>query len=174
MRKTILLAMACLAAVMLTACGKSEGASAPVGGSSAESSSTVEASSQVSEPAAESVTSAQSGDGGESSEVKVSYKDMLPDIQSAFPNGTVDVIRSGMYDNFFLAQVKGYTESEYDAYVEACKGKGFTDVQFDIHEDADNTFEARTTDGKFYVSLQLLKDERAVLSITCGERDTAN
>lgn len=161
MRKTSLLAMVCLAAVMLTACGKSEVSSAPVVGSQAESSLT-------SDSVAESIADE------ESSEVKVLYKDMLPDIQSAFSNGTVEVIRSGMYDNFFLAQVKGYTESEYDAYVEACRSKGFTDVQFDIHEDTDNTFEARTADGKFYVSLQLLKDERAVLSITCGERDSAN
>lgn len=168
MRKTSLLAMVCLAAVMLTACGKREGASVSAGGSQAESSSTIKANSQTSWSVAESTA-----DEG-SSEVKVSYKDMLPDIQSAFSNGTVEVIRSGMYDNFFLAQVKGYTESEYDAYVEACKSKGFTDVQFDIHEDTDNTFEARTADGKFYVSLQLLKDERAVLSITCGERDTSN
>lgn len=161
MRKTSLLAMVCLAAVMLTACGKSEVSSAPVVGSQAESSLT-------SDSVAESIADE------ESSEVKVLYKDMLPDIQSAFSNGTVEVIRSGMYDNFFLAQVKGYTESEYDAYVEACRSKGFTDVQFDIYEDTDNTFEARTADGKFYVSLQLLKDERAVLSITCGERDSAN
>lgn len=168
MRKTSLLALVCLAATILAACNKSEGASAPVVGSRVECSSIIETSLQTSGSVAESTADE------ENSEVKVSYKDMLPDIQSAFPNGTVEVIRSGMYDNFFLAQVKGYTENEYDAYVEACKSKGFTDVQFDIHEDADNTFEARTADGKFYVSLQLLKDERAVLSITCGERDTAN
>lgn len=154
MRKTSLLAMACTAAVMLTACGKDESKTSPA------SSLQVSGSSQ-----AESVAKEKS------SGTNVSYKEMLPDIQSAFPDGTVEIIRSGMYDNFFLAEVKGYKESEYDAYLDACKAKGFTDVQFDIHEDADNTFEARTADGKFYVSLQLLKDERAVLSIICGERE---
>lgn len=154
MRKTSLLVTACMAAVMLTACGKGESGTNFALRSQAGVSSSAESTAKE-----------------DNSDVKVSYKEMLPDIQSAFPNGTVEVIRSGMYDNFFLAEVKGYKESEYDAYLEACKAKGFTDVQFDIHEDADNTFEARTADGKFYVSLQLLKDERAVLSIVCGERE---
>lgn len=103
----------------------------------------------------------------------ISYAAMLPSIEDTFPDGRVDVIISDGGSSYCV-QVTGYKDGEYEKYVEGCKAKGFTDVRFDINESNNSSFEARTEDGKYYVSLQLLKDERQVLTITCGARTNSS
>lgn len=149
MKKVGILAFVC-AAALLSGCGNGEGSQKE---QSAQS------------PSASATDS-------ESSEGDVSYVAMLPSIEETFPDGEVTVIDSDGGSGYCV-QVTGYKDGEYDKYIAGCKSKGFTDVRFDINEDSNSSFEARTEDGKYYVSLQLLKDERQVLTITCGTRKTS-
>lgn len=103
----------------------------------------------------------------------ISYAAMLPSIEETFTDGEIKVI-IGDGGSVYCVQVTGYKDGEYEQYVEDCKAKGFTDVQFDINEDSNNSFEALTEDGEYYVSLQLLKDERQVLTISCGTRKNSD
>lgn len=144
MRKTSLLAVGC-AIALLSGCGNTE----------------------------ETPNVSASAVNSESPESDISYVAMLPSVEETFPDGEVTVI-DGDGGSGYCVQVTGYKDGEYDKYVEGCKSKGFTDVRFDINEDSNSSFEARTEDGKYYVSLQLLKDERQVLTITCGTRKTTS
>lgn len=146
MRKTSLLVMVCLAATLLGGCrdGKESAVS------------TVEESSVV-----ESTSVVESG---------ISYATMIPSVEDAFPDGEVTKISDG--ETMYCVSVTGYKDGEYEKYVDGCKAAGFNDVQFDITTDSNRKFEARSEDGKFYVSLQLLEDEQK-LNITCGKRRNA-
>ncbi len=146
MRKTSLLVMACLAAMLLGGCGDGKESSV----STIEGSSVVESTSVV--------------------ESDISYATMIPSVEDAFPNGEVTKISDG--ETMYCVSVTGYKDGEYEKYIEECKTMGFTDVQFDIATDSNRKFEARSKDGKFYVSLQLLEDEQK-LNITCGKRRNA-
>lgn len=142
MKKASIIAIVCIA-TLLAGCGKSES-----GGTSQSVS--------ISEVSAVS---------------DISYVAMLPSIEDSFPDGKVNVIISDGGSDYCV-QVTGYKDGEYEKYVEGCKAKGFADVLCDIYEDSNNSFEAYTEDGKYYVSLQLLKDERQVLTISCGKHGT--
>lgn len=146
MRKTSLLVMVCLAATLLGGCG--DGKESAV--------STVEESSVVESTSEKSVV-----------ESDISYATRIPSVEDAFPDGEVTKISDG--ETMYCVSVTGYKDGEYEKYVEECKTAGFTDVRFDITTDSNRKFEARSEDGKFYVSLQLLVDERK-LNITCGKR----
>ncbi len=103
----------------------------------------------------------------------ISYAAMLPDPSAIFPNGKITIIDDDG-GSAYTFQVTEYSDGEYEQFRDACKKMGFSDIQFDIVTDTNNKFEARSEDGKYYVSLQLLKDERAVLNVTCAKRRNAD
>lgn len=93
----------------------------------------------------------------------VSLADMLPDASAIFEGATFNVVSDG--EKMYCFTVDGYKDSEYDKYVEACK-ELFPDVKFDTRTDSNNMFEAKTEDGKYYVSVQLIFDQNA-FTVTC-------
>ncbi len=98
------------------------------------------------------------------SSAEVSLAGMLPDASAIFEEATFDVVSDG--EKIYCFTVDGYKDGEYDKYVEACKDI-FTDVKFDTHTDSNNKFEAKTEDGKYYVSVQLIFEQNS-FTVTCG------
>lgn len=99
-----------------------------------------------------------------SDEASVSPADMLPDASGIFEGATVNVISDGT--KLYCFTVDGYKAGDYKKYVDECK-KTFTDVKFDIYTDSNNKFEAKTEDGKYYVSVQLIFEQQS-FTVTCG------
>lgn len=94
----------------------------------------------------------------------VSLAGMLPDASAIFEEATFNVVSDG--EKMYCFMVNGYKDGEYDKYVEACK-EIFTDVKFDTYTDSNNKFEAKTEDGKYYVSVQLIFEQNS-FTVTCG------
>ena len=99
-----------------------------------------------------------------SNEASVSLADMLPDASAIFEGATFNVISDGA--KLYCFTVDGYEDGDYEKYVDECK-KTFTDVKFDIYTDSNNKFEAKTEDGKYYVSVQLIFEQHS-FTVTCG------
>lgn len=99
-----------------------------------------------------------------SNEASVSLADMLPDASAIFEGATFNVISDGT--KLYCFTVDGYEDGDYEKYVDECK-KTFTDVKFDIYTDSNNKFEAKTEDGKYYVSVQLIFEQHS-FTVTCG------
>ena len=99
-----------------------------------------------------------------SNEASVSLADMLPDASAIFEEATFNVISDGA--KLYCFTVDGYEDGDYEKYVDECK-KTFTDVKFDIYTDSNNKFEAKTEDGKYYVSVQLIFEQQS-FTVTCG------
>lgn len=95
---------------------------------------------------------------------QVSLAGMLPDASAIFKEATFNVVSDG--ETMYCFMVDGFNDGEYEKYVEACK-ETFPDVKFDIYTDSNNRFEAKTEDGKYYVSVQLIFDQNA-FTVTCG------
>ena len=100
----------------------------------------------------------------ESGEASVSLADMLPDASAIFEDATFNVISDGA--KLYCFMVDGYKDGDYEKYVDECK-KTFTDVKFDIYTDSNNNFEAKTEDGKYYVSVQVIFEQQS-FTVTCG------
>ncbi len=99
---------------------------------------------------------------------RFSFSDMLPAINDYFKDGKVTIINPDDGDMYCIS-VKNVTEDEFTDYKIACRTGNFSDVSFSTK----TSFQARTTDNTYYLSLQyLLKDETGddsdVLNITCG------
>lgn len=99
-----------------------------------------------------------------SDEAWFSLADMLPDASAIFEGATLNVISDGA--KLYCFTVDGYEDGDYEKYVDECK-KTFTDVKFDIYTDSNNKFEAKTEDGKYYVSVQLIFEQHS-FTVTCG------
>lgn len=95
---------------------------------------------------------------------EVSLAGMLPDAAAIFEEATFNVVNDG--EKMYCFMVDGYKDGEYEKYVEACK-EIFTDVKFDIYTDSNNKFEAKTEDGKYYISVQLIFEQNS-FTVTCG------
>lgn len=108
-----------------------------------------------------------STESSEETSAKASLSDMLPDAASIFEDASFNTVSDG--EKMYCFMVEGYKDGEYEKYVEECK-KIFTDVKFDSYTDSNNKFEARTEDGKYYVSVQLIFDQNS-FTVTCGARN---
>lgn len=88
---------------------------------------------------------------------KIECKSMFPDVKSIFAEATV-YWHTGNPETEYFATVKGYGDGEYDRYIEACKAKGYTDVNYEYVSENGAGFEAFSEDGHYLVSIQLYKE----------------
>lgn len=87
---------------------------------------------------------------------KVECKSLVPDVKSVFTDATV-YWNTGNPETEYFATVKGYKDGEYDKYVEACKDKGYTDINYEYVSEKGAGFEAFSEDGHYLVTIQLYK-----------------
>lgn len=81
---------------------------------------------------------------------QISYAEMIPDPEEYFKSGTIEVTDEdgGI---MYAFSVHGFEQSEFDAYVESCIELGFDDLRYKT----DNAYGANTSDGKFWVSVEV-------------------
>lgn len=87
---------------------------------------------------------------------KIECKSMFPDVKSIFAEATV-YWHTGNPETEYFATVKGYGDGEYDRYIEACKAKGYTDVNYEYVSENGAGFEAFSEDGHYLITIQLYK-----------------
>ena len=102
------------------------------------------------------------------SATEISFRDMLPPINDYFKNGEMTTIDSDG-GKMYCVSIKNVTTEEYNAYKDACKNGNFSKVTYEF----ETNYEARTSDEKYYVSLQhLIKSNTDnasnIVNITCG------
>lgn len=98
---------------------------------------------------------------------ELSLTDILPSIGDHFKNGKVTVKESDK--EIYSVSIEDVTEDEVGSFKLACRKGNFSDVSFSTK----TNFQARTTDNKYYVSLQYLPKEDTnsktnVVNIICG------
>ncbi len=101
------------------------------------------------------------------SATELSLTDILPSIGDHFKNGKVTVKESDK--EIYSVSIEDVTEDEVGSFKLACRKGDFSDVSFSTK----TNFQARTTDNKYYVSLQYLPKEDTnsktnVVNIICG------
>lgn len=187
MRKSTLLIAVLAATALLSGCGGSQSSTvtnsaADVSSissaesmdeqttvSSSEEQSTVSSATDISEvlSTVDDASAVSSADEVSSENSDISYIAVLPDIAKAFPDGTITTIDGDGGDRYCVS-VAGYKDGEYEKFVEDCKAKGFTTIQAEVNNDTVKTFKAVSSDEQFYISLQLLEEQKS-LNITCGK-----
>ena len=178
MRKSTLLIAVLATTALLSGCGGSQSSTATNSAADASSISsaesmnnqtTVSSANGVSEvsSAVDDTSVVSSVDEVSSVNSDISYVAILPDIAKAFPDGTITTI-DGDGGDMYCVSVTGYNNGEYEKFVEDCKAKGFTTIQAETNNETVKTFKALSENEQFYISLQLLEEQKS-LSITCGK-----
>lgn len=101
----------------------------------------------------------------------VVYADMIPNPESVFAKGTITVTDPDGGKAYML-EVTGYEDGEYETYVSGCKEAGFTEITYDTSHDRGKDFGAYTSDGKYWVQVNL-DAENNVLYIICQKSKKA-
>lgn len=101
------------------------------------------------------------------SATELSLTDILPSIGDHFKNGKVTVKASDK--EIYSVSIEDVTEDEVGSFKLSCRKGNFSNVSFSTK----TNFQARTTDNKYYVSLQYLPKEDTnsktnVVNIICG------
>lgn len=96
-------------------------------------------------------------------EAEVKYAPMLPDPELIFSKGSFyELDPDG--GKAYIFEVKNYNDGEFESYVAKCKKMGFDDVVYDTDID----FGAYSTDGKYWVQVNL-DSKKNVIYIVCQE-----
>lgn len=122
--------------------------------------------SEIKESVSSTQTQTSSSESNSSStDENFSFENVIPAIKDYFPDATLTV--NGDPSCEYIASVEGFNDGECERYIEACKEKGFSSVDFDINENGGRHFEAYTEDKQFLIIVQLIDDGTPSLSICC-------
>lgn len=99
----------------------------------------------------------------EKSEDKVEWSKLIPHPTKVFSEPTITTAMTSDHGVFY--EVENYKDGEYEAYVQACKDNGFTNISNEFMMDGTKTFSAYDESGEYYVSIYLT-DEDDYISIT--------
>lgn len=148
-RKLLVLVILCLFVTQLVACTSQTNAEKTADAALPEADSTVNQATQ-------------------STEEDISFAEMLPDHEKFFQSGSVTVIDADGGASYCIS-IKNITKDEYDDYVDSCQNGNFSNVTFQGKE----MFQARTSDDKYYVSVQYWVESETdatqnSVNITCG------
>lgn len=170
MRKALILAIGCTAAILLGGCSNNGAETRSSSSASAVKSSSSETKSSFSESGNSSSekmpTGSESTSSVSSPETKAfSFDSIIPSIEKYFPDATVVV--NGDPSCEYFASVSGVKYDECNDYITACKEMGFTSIDFDITEDNSRYFEAFTEDKQFYLEVQFINDDPPSAAICC-------
>lgn len=101
----------------------------------------------------------------------VECKSFFPDVKSFFPDATI-YWRTGNPKTEYFVTVTDYSDGEYAKYIEACKAKGYTDVNFEYVTERGAGFQAFSEDGHYLVNIQLYKEnEKDEIYIGCYKHE---
>ncbi len=103
---------------------------------------------------------------------KTDCSTIIPDIKSCFPKAAITP-NSGDAEKDYFVTVTGYTDDEYDKYIEACKKGNFSNVTHEYYEEQSNGLEAISDDGNYILSIQLYKEKQS-LYINCYKSTKKN
>lgn len=81
-------------------------------------------------------------------EEEIKLDSLIPDVSKYFPGKELDIIDGVDGDNYGF-DIKGVSEEEYKAFVEACKG----DEWFNVDVEANDYFYAYSFDKAYYLTV---------------------
>lgn len=90
----------------------------------------------------------------ESSELDICYADLLPKTEDYFKNPEIITIDTDG-GKAYAFRIKGYQDGEYEAYINACKELGFTDISYEGENDGGKMFYAYSADKEYYLQVSL-------------------
>lgn len=81
-------------------------------------------------------------------EQEIKLGSLIPDVEKYFPGKELDIIDGEDGDNYGF-DIKGATEEEYKAFIEACKG----DEWFNVDAEANDYFYSYSFDKAYYLTV---------------------
>lgn len=92
---------------------------------------------------------------------EIKYADMIPVPEDIFKNGNI-TITDADGGKAYIFEVTGYNKEEYASYVSECKSMGFSDISYET----ENDFGAYTSDGAYWVQVNL-DTSKEVIYVIC-------
>ena len=89
--------------------------------------------------------------------------DVIPNPEEIFSEGGVVMLQNEP-DVFY--QVKNYKDGEYDAYLQACKDAGFTDIHYEGETETTRMYWAYDKAHEYYLELGI-NEENGIIDIVC-------
>lgn len=89
--------------------------------------------------------------------------DLIPDPAGIFSTDEISHVKTKTMVNY---EVTKYADSEYSAYVKACKDLDWSDVSFETDYDKGKDFGAYNSDKSYYIQVSMDK-QKSVIYINC-------